>query len=418
MTMNLSERSRYRTNGSDAGARHGLVQVGAAEFCYYLAFGLYALSCFFNGTTFESVMGLPLETFSDGVHLVVLALLLFKFISQRAPLRGWLFAIAVVLVGFVSWRASDQGFLFWLALFVVCSENVNVRVLAAISLGVIASMVAVTVLCALGGVIDNRVSVRDGEVRYAMGFLHPNNFGAQILMICTSIAVLRFGKNPLPILPVLLLAFLVNYFVANSRTCAYLCALLAVLVYTLYLAKERTARRRLSIAFAVIVTAVILASLYFMVAYDASNPAHVAFDQLLSGRFRWAHAYYVLQPLTLFGSSFEDFAPIYWDNGIPSTFVVDNAYAHLVLRFGIIPSCIFLCGYLALLFSLIRQQRWDVVLFGVVLMAIYGFTEVAGIQVECNYFLTAMGTELLFNGSGLLKSTNSPDRPFKAAAYE
>lgn len=409
----------FRNNGGAVVARRGLAQVSASDFCYYLAFGLYALSCFLNGTTFESVLGLPLEVFSDGVHILVLVPLIFKFASQRASIRGWVFAIAVVFVGFVSWRASDQGFLFWLALFVVCSDGVNVRVLAAISLGVVASMLAITILSAFGGVIENRISVRDGEIRYAMGFLHPNNFGAQILMACTSMAVIRFGKNPLPLVPVLFLAFLLNYFVANSRTCAYLCVLLAVLVYTFYLAKERKVRKRLSVVFVAIIVGVILTSLYFMVAYDASNTVHVALDSLLSGRFRWSHAYYELQPLTLFGSSFEGFAPIYWSNGVPSSFVVDNAYAHLVLRFGIIPSGIFLFGYLVLVAFLVKQECWDVVLFGVVLMAIYGFTEVAGIQVECNYFLTAMGTELLFGGSGFLRqNAEKTTRPVRAAAYE
>lgn len=257
-------------------------------------------------------------------------------------------------------------------------------------------MMLLTLLFAGAGIIENRVSVRDGVTRYAMGFLHPNNFGAQLLLICSAVAVLRFGKNPLPVIPVFIGAAILNYYLANSRTSAMLCIFLGALLVVFYVAKTPSMQRRLSFALFCLVVGIVLLSLYMMFNFDSSNAIQEAMDEALSGRFKWAHAYYQLQPLTLFGSNFEQLAPIYWSNGVPSKFVVDNAYAHLVLRFGIVPSVLFFAGYAALLLHLIKQQRWDYVLFGVVLMAVFGFTEVAGIQVECNYFLVAIGTDLLF----------------------
>lgn len=367
---------------------------------YYLAFGLYTLSCFFNGTTFETVFGLTVGMFSDALRTVVLVLLATKFLCQRASFRGWAFAISVVAVGFISWRVSGQGLLFWLALFVISAERVNLKCLAGISLGVTSAMLVLTLLFVGAGIIENRVSVRDGVTRYAMGFLHPNNFGAQLLSICLAVAVLRFGMNPLPVIPLFIGTAVLNNYLANSRTTVMLCILLCVLLVIFYVVKSPSMQHRLSIALFCFVVFIVLLSLYMMVNFDASSSIQAAMNDALSGRFKWAHAYYQLQPLTLFGSNFEQFAPIYWSNGVPSTFVVDNAYAHLVLRFGIVPSALFFAGYIALLLNLIKQQRWDYVLFGVVLMAVFGFTEVAGVQVECNYFLVAIGTDLIFAFKG------------------
>lgn len=402
MTNSMAKRPEKVVVPEDDAWRQSLGNMEASLFAYYLAFGLYALSCFFNGTTFETVFGVTVDAFSDALHAVVLVLLVFKFVSQRASSRGWIFAVAVVAVGFVSWRASDQGFLFWLALFVICAERVNLRVLAAISLSVSSVMMLLTILFACSGLIENRVSVRDGVTRYAMGFLHPNNFGAQLLLMCSSVAVLRFEKNPAPVIPLFIAAALLNNYLANSRTSAALCVFLGVLLVFFYAAKTPLVQRRLSLALLGFVLLIVLLSLYMMFNFDHSNSLQSAMDSALSGRFKWAHAYYQMQPLTLFGSDFEQFAPIYWSDGIPSAFVVDNAYAHLVLRFGIIPSALFFFGYFALLAHLVGRRRWDYVLFGVFLMAVFGFTEVAGIQVECNYFLVAMGTDLLFARKGVL----------------
>lgn len=391
-----NEVRRLRDGAKETNWIQSLGDTDVSLLAYYLAFGLYSLSCFLNGTTFETVFGVAVGTFSDVLRVVVLVLLASKFLCQRASFRGWVFASSVIAIGFVSWRVSSEGFLFWLALFVISAERVNLKCLAGISLGVTSAMLLLTLLFAGAGIIENRVSVRDGVTRYAMGFLHPNSFGAQLLLICSAIAVLRFGKSPLPVIPLFIGAAVLNNYLANSRTTVMLCILLGALLILFYVVRSPSIQRRLSIALFCFVAIIVLLSLYMMVNFDASSSIQAAMNDALSGRFKWAHAYYQLQPLTLFGSNFEQFAPIYWSNGVPSTFVVDNAYAHLVLRFGIVPSTLFFTGYIALFLNLIKQQRWDYVLFGVVLMAVFGFTEVAGIQVECNYFLVAIGTDLIF----------------------
>ena len=50
----------------------------------------------------------------------------------------------------------------------------------------------------------------------------------------------------------------------------------------------------------------------------------------------------------------------------------------------------------AVALRMLRGKRWDALLFGIVLMAVYGFSETLGVRFECNYFLFALGAELLY----------------------
>ena len=378
------------------GLRETLGGMDVSEVAYYLAFCLYFINCVFDRAKFTEFLFVPVSTLQLLLQGSVLILLFFKFLSQRATIKGWCIATLVVLVGFLTWRQSGEGWLFWCALFVVCAHGVRLRPLACCALALSASAVALTVAFAQAGMIENIVSTRAGVTRYAMGFTHPNNLGLFLLIVCVSFSVLRFGKNPLPDILLIAVADILNLAVADSRSCVLLSLVQVVLLLVFYIARSEASRRHMRRVFAVGVLLVVALSFYFMVAYDPANPVHFALNDALSGRLRLAHGYFEMQPLTLLGSSFEQFSPIYWENGRPYTFVVDNAWCHLLLRYGVVPAALFSCGYFATLFGLLNDKRWDPLLFGFVLMSVYCFTETLGIRIECNYFLYAMGAELLF----------------------
>ncbi len=368
------------------------------EAVYYVAFALYFIVCVFDHTTYEEFLFIPVALLQSALQAFVLVLLVFKFVSQRASFKGWIIAAAIVLVGFISWRRSGEGWLFWCALFIVCSHDVKLRPLASCALWITLIALLITIPFAQLGLIENIVLTRSaGTVRYAMGFTHPNSLGLYLLVACFSFSILRFGKNPIPDLALIAVADAINLAVADSRTCVLLSMVQALLLVVFYFVKGEGARAAARVCFSLAVLLVVASSMYFMVAYDASNSLHVSLNSILSGRFRLAHGYYSLQPLTLLGSTFEGLTTIYWENGEPKTFVVDNAWCHLILRFGVLPATMFLVGYLVFFFKMIRERRWDALLFGFVLMAAYGFSENFGIRVECNYFLYAIGAELLFS---------------------
>ena len=383
---------------------------------YYMAYALYATSCFLEHTMFESIFGIPKGTFANGIQFIVLLLLAVKFIIQRMPLKGWAIAATIVLISFISWRRSGEGWLFWLALFMVCAEGVDIKILANITMCVVAVLLPITVFFASAGVIENYISVRAGTTRQALGFAHPNALGFYLLLFCTTFSVLRFGRGPLPDILLIIATVSVNLVVADSRTSAALSMLQVVLLLVFYTVRTPRMRRVFSVLFIIGTVSIISVSYWLMVNYDASNTLEAMINSALSGRIGLAHSYYLMQPLTLFGSNFSQFAPIYVSNGVPSLFTVDNAYCHLLLRYGIVPTFLFLCGLIALLVKLTREGRWDYLLFGLVLMCFYGLGESLGIRVECNFFLVAMVPELLHDAVGSHSRAKQVTRNYMLAA--
>lgn len=382
----------------------GSMRIG--EFVYYVAYGLYFFSCILDRTTFDEFLFIPVPLLSKIISLIILCLLLFKFVLQKASIKGWLLATGLVLVGFISWRNSQEGWLFWLALFIVCSEGVQLNILASISLALSIMILVIAPLFAANGIIDDITLNRSGAIRHSLGFSHPNSFGMYMILACISISILLFGKSPKFQISLLIIAVATILMVSGSRTTAILALFQVLLLLVFFHIRSDRYRKAMSIAFTVAVALIVVLSFYFMVAYDPSRPVDFVINSLLSGRLRLAHGYYQMKGLSLLGTTYADCPAIYWENGKPYDFVVDNAYCHLVLRYGIIPSALFLIGLFSLLIKLIRQKRWDGLLYGITLMAVYGLTENVGVRIECNYFLYAIGAELIFAVPGIKKNTS------------
>lgn len=382
--------------GAENGKRNKAADKEISLIIYYTAFALYSVMVFVGRTTLLGPPDVSRDSFNDCVQLFVLALLAAKYFSQRMTAKQWVQSITIVCIGFISWRFSHEGWLFWLTLFLVCSQGVEIRTLAKITLGITVLLMLLTVSLSALAIISNITSMRGGSVREAMGFTHPNQFGMYLLLICDSFAIVRYEKSIIPTVFCVLLTTVINVLLADSRSSAMLSIILVFLLIVFRCARDSRSQRVLSwLCIAGVIVAVV-GSYYFMVAYNPLNTVHAALNSALSGRLGLAHSYYLMQPLTLFGSNFSKFDPIYWENGKPYEFVVDNAFCHLVLRYGIVPTALFYLGLFGLFAKLLHQRRCDWLLFGLTLMMIYGTMETLGIRIECDFFLAAMGTELLF----------------------
>lgn len=166
------------------------------------------------------------------------------------------------------------------------------------------------------------------------------------------------------------------------------------------------ARKIIRIASFSIAGLLIFLSIFFMVIYNPSNPVLTQLNTLISGRIELSHYYLNLKPLTLFGSSFNDAVPLGMDSGAqtPVTFLVDNSYCRLLIRFGIIPTIVFFVGVAVLAIYLCRSKRWDGLVFGLVIALLYGLSEPVAMRPDWNVFLIALGTEVIFSGKDVLET--------------
>lgn len=390
-----------------------------------LAFGLFFCNHFLLNTCFNTAtiavplgsLTLPLPNLLDAVTL---ALLVTRYVLQRPSPLGACVSASIVAIGLLpwmftgspgdSWLMTGRAWLFWIAVFVVASEGVHMSRVTGLALALTAGLLLVTVTCAKLGVIEDYLYPRDDGVREAAGFYHSNICGYYAVLACVSASALslmhgrhREARGFVAVVAVYLAALALNLALSQSRTATVVWAVALAAYGFLYFVRSRRARLALSVALSAGVAVGAVASLFLMVAFDPSNSTHAFLDQLLSGRPSLSHHYLELGGPTPFGTSYMEAEPVGFDHGAPQWFLVDNSWCRLFLGYGIIPTAVLLAGEVCLYLRLLRRMRDQeddtvapALLFGLTIAGIYALSENVGIRLEWNYFLLALGPELLY----------------------
>lgn len=369
---------------------------------YYIAFILYFLFIWVERINFNADFTIVL--IKNFLRLSVVTLLLLRYLFLDMNMKGFLFTAALAGMGFATWRISGEGWLFWLILFLITAKEVKLRKLALISLIQSVTILTIVPLLTLFGAAEN-IQIQKGSVtRDTLGFLHPNYIGILVLIICISVSVTYLQEKLLLSITIIGALTVFNMYVAYSRSAALLSLIQIILLLLFFFVNSQRMRSILSYCMLGIVSICILLSYSAMVFYRGNNLVWATLNKILSGRLRLANGYFEMYPLTLFGRDYAGSKVIAWNfDGTPRDFVVDNAYAHLLLRYGIIPTVIFLAAYLFVMYKLAATNAWNGVLFGLVLFAIYGLTETHGIRIDTNFLLYYLGSYLLFENKYFTK---------------
>lgn len=363
---------------------------------YYLAFFLYCFWGWLSRTTLWDFDETPvIGVVENAVQVVILLLLAISFLRQRSTTREWIIAIFIGALGFIVWRTAAEGWLFWIALFVICGKGAHVKSLAAVLLLTVSLVLVFSIAASSLNLIENIVAIRtsNGAVRAAMGFSHPNLFGAALLTLCLAAAPFLRHKNPLWLMVPCLAGAAAASFVADSRTSALCMALIAVAWPVYRWISGRAWRRKIILALVVLLVCMLAVSVWYMLFYDPARGIDFALDSALSGRLRLAHTYYLDHAPGLFGYNYAD-GTIYLADGKEYTFVVDNLYAHILLRYGIIAWLILFAGLFILLFKAYKQNYFGPLLFGLGIFLLYGMAETLGCRVEFNFYIISLWTIL------------------------
>lgn len=372
----------------------GFGGVSVEESLFYLAFSIYFFLSGFQRTEYFVASSGAADSLKIILQIAIIGLLVLKGIIQKVRVERWAIALLLTVVGFLTWKYSGTAWLFWAVIFIVFGYGIDIQKLSYVVFASTLILLLITVGGSLLGVVDNAAFIRGGVLRYGMGFIHPNSLGLFCSVLCASFSVAKFGRPLYSDYFLLSISICLVLYFCDSRTSALLMLIQAILLAVFSQCKTVKSRNVACNGFIAAFVFLVLLSVYFMVCFDASNPLHAALNNLLSGRLYFMHGYFCLKPFSLFGCSYEDFAPIYWENGQSQPFVVDNGYCHLFLHFGVISFAIFIFAYLFVLHDLSKIRSWDYRLFLLVLMAVYSFTETVGLQIETNYALLILSVYL------------------------
>ena len=328
----------------------------------------WAVNCFLGGAMLYFVCALYSHTLLpqqnafqasvQGLYLYAVVLLVGKILLFTRYTRPQLAAV-VLIVGV--WLASQWGH------FAFSEEPLAVLVLLAAKDAplhrVLRPYLAITAVVAVAGVLPMTIAGvdREGVLRPAFGFYHPNTLAATVLGLFAAWLLLRFERLVWADWTVLLAAAVFVYKVPNSRMAALsmLAMLAAATLLKFWNRVLEYPATRLLCCLAPLLTA--LASLAAGTLYRQGTPLWDKLNALSSDRLRLFHLAGQSYGITLLGKPLND----------PEIYALDNLFLRVLYGYGVVLALV-VVGLLTLLMLRcvrLRAKPETAVLLGMTLYA-------------------------------------------------
>lgn len=237
---------------------------------------------------------------------------------------------------------------------------------------------------ALLGIINNDVkymyvsATNTHTFRSSMGFTNPNSFSAGIIQVSMLLLYNDKGKKiPLWRVILALLIAAISYNYSKTKTIIIVCVVLvaAYIIEILFAGNKYTRHFFHALTFSPIICCFV--SLFGIIKYDATNHTWQFLNMLLSNRLSYCHAVYNDYGWSIFGQA------IVMTEGKHIVYILDNAYAQLGFKFGII----WLVIYMILLYRTMQKAYDDgsynrVILLSV--MSFFGISEASALLIYFN----------------------------------
>lgn len=358
---------------------------------FYISFSMILILQMFLSASSLKYINI-ISPLSNLKYLFLLFLIIRIFFISYKVKHFFLFIFIGSLLA-VSYIKSGSTTLLISYILIISAKDIDFTKLLKVFISVLSVSSIFIILLSQANIIENLQIIRQdtGDLRYALGFGHPNTLGLVVLLVCMSWMYIRFDNlNFIDYISWALLALLIDQ-VVDSRTSLYMILLLLFLTIIFKMFGNVIMKFNISKLLLILMFPLFsLLSIWFTVQYDRTNPLFVLINQLVSGRIRLANYFYNEYGFSLFGQKITLIGTIeslYIPGASPQ--LLDNVYLQLIIRFGFISLLIFCGCYIFLINKCIKEKNIALIIC-IILMAIYGLTEVYPINVIYNFTLIAI----------------------------
>lgn len=351
---------------------------------FYFMFGIWFFEeIMFNTSRPSSNMIDMLERCSAYLTLCMLLIILLYF--QKYSVFSSLIIFCVSIIVLIATLNSEEMSYVCLWLFILTGKDISLKKVVKISYYIlIISMILVFVLF-FCGILSDYTIYRNGITRHSLGYTHPNMLGERIFQLVVCRCYLRWEKiSFIDIVLVFMTLLFVNY-IANSQT-ATICLSLFLFLIILFKWEIRYWKMIKKICG----TVMCISSLLFpfisiwLGRFGTMDPLLAYIDTIFSRRFSYAHKVYLIYGSTLLGNRIYVSGGEGSLNGLRERLWLDNAYANLWLRMGILFMISILILYWITFWKFREYTLIAIIMF---LFAMYGIMERNTLQLTHNVFL-------------------------------
>ncbi len=326
------------------------------------------------------------------LNLIAIAILLFDsilvLIKLKASRKSWFLVLLLISLAFCCYIKTGDSSLVVLCLTSIASLNLDFKKIIKVDIIFKIALFIFIYFAYSTGNINKVYFVRDGIIRIAYGFNHPNTLGYFLLVSFFETIYLISDKiNIKKVLVVFLLSAIVFYFTnkAGSRTSIQCLTIFLILFILKYLFDKfvKFRKKKSNVVLYLMFLAFTLVSFVCTIMYKNNNSLMIYINELLSDRLYLQNMFVSLYDINLFGNKINYFSTL------------DNAYIRIVLNYGIFGWILYYYIF-NLNFKFSRKDEnssyLTIILF---VLLIYGVMEFYIIRPALNIFLIYFSTKIL-----------------------
>lgn len=314
-----------------------------------------------------------------------------KLVFTRYSVKEFIFVAAIIAYSLIIYLTTGY-YTFAISVLVVSgAKGVDAKEL-------LKSMLFIKIVCLLVlfsasslGIIANKVvdQYTDG-MAYSFGYQSPNEFMQNIFMIVAIMFYVWFEKVNILHFAFSAYAFYGVYRVTNSKTGMLLgfCFLFAMLVVKIIDKLGKHGEKLKQIVTALTIPTSVLCFVGTMVAsvkFDAGNKILFTIDQMITGRLRIQHQYWLNYGFSVFGKDISK-AAMRFDGVQINNGFLDNNYWCSFYKYGFVTEAIFLAFLVLGSYYYYKKKEYNAVII-INLLCLYGLMEDFMINAFVNPFL-------------------------------
>ncbi len=299
---------------------------------------------------------------------------------------------------------------FILVFLVWASSFYDFKKILRIYIGTTATLMLITFGLTYKGMLINIITERADNVRYSMGYIYPLELMAHFLILMVSYFYVSGKKLEYRELIFINITNFLLYIITDSRTSFYLGIATSIIV--IIYAKTSMDSIFKYISFKIYDLFLVLCSLGSIIIgflYTTENPILQKLDTLFSGRIILMNNAFQKYGITLFGQKIEwvGFGAIQWGQEHADAWAsynfVDNAYAKLLLDYGIVFFVLVIIGY-AIIYKTANEQKDYMLIIIISVILVLSIMEPRLVSIEMNPFVLLLGRFFMMETSKKCKN--------------
>ena len=357
------------------------------EIIFYIGIFLMQFSIF--AKNINVIVNISEKMFNFSIVILFICSII-TLIFLKTNKKNWIIFTFLLIIAFFNYYITKDYVLIILITSIISAFGINFSEIIKKDLIFKLVLFFIILTAYFTGNVEKIYFIRLGEIRYALGFNHPNSLGFYVLMYYFEyiyyLKVLGGLKGYKKYIFLIALNILLFYIMnlAHSRTsqmCMILYNLLLIGSYIINKLKKREKNKTHIVFFSLMFIFLTIISFYLTKQYANENVLSIKINELLSNRLLIQNQFVNVYKIKIFGNYVEYFNTL------------DNSYIRMLLNYGIISWITYGIIFVKMLDTADKQKN-TILKINIITFMIYGLMEWYMVRPVINIFLLFFSSTL------------------------